>query len=128
MAYKLLLVDDDKDTINNLEPLLAKEGYQARAVYGGSEALGIMDEYKPDIILLDLMMPGMNGFDVLKEVREKHKDKWYPVIILSTRSEMDTLKKCYDLEADFYLPKPVVIDDLLRGIKTMISLISARIT
>lgn len=127
MAYKLLLVDDDKDIVETLSRRLVQEGYDVAVAYDGEEALLKVKEYNPDVILLDLMMPKMNGFEVLKEIRQKYQDKWRPVIIISAHGEVETLEKCYNLEADHYLTKPCDIQHVLVGIKTMISLISARI-
>ncbi|MBU0709659.1 MAG: response regulator, partial [Candidatus Omnitrophica bacterium] len=80
----------------------------------------------PDVILLDLMMPKKNGFEVLKEVRTNIKDKWRPIIIVSAKNDLDSIKLGYNMEADHYLTKPCSMDNLLRGIRTMISLIPAR--
>lgn len=127
MAYKLLVVDDEKDVTDTLVNTLRREGYEAVAAYDGEEALQKVKQEDPDIILLDLMMPKLNGFEVLKEIREKHKDKWRPVIIVSAKVDLESVKKVYDLEADHYLTKPCSTENILHGIKTMISLIPARI-
>jgi len=127
VAYKLLLVDDEMDIIDILKPRLAKEGYEVAVAFDGEEALKKVEEENPDIILLDLIMPKRNGFEVLKEIREKHKDKWRPIIIISAKNELESVQKCYDMEADHYLTKPCDINHVLRGIRTMISLMSARV-
>lgn len=127
MAYKILVVDDDKDIIEVLKNRLTREGYEPVVAYDGQEALEKLKETNPDVILLDLMMPNLNGFEVLKEIREKHKDKWRPVIIMSAQDELASFEKCYNMEADHYLTKPCEMEKVLRGIRTMISLISARI-
>lgn len=127
MAYKLLVVDDNKDVVETLQRRLTKEGYEVSAAYDGEEALRKVKEADPDIILLDLMMPRLNGFEVLKEVREKFKDKWRPIIIISAKDELESMQKCYSMEADHYLTKPCSIENILQGIRTMISLLSARI-
>ncbi len=127
MAYKLLIVDDDKEISEILQSRLLREGYGVAAAFSGEEALDQLKLVDPDIILLDLNLPGINGFDVLKEIREKHADKWRPVIIVSAKSELESLKACYKLEADHYLTKPCNINDILRGITIMLSLIPLRI-
>jgi DNA-binding response OmpR family regulator len=126
MAYKLLVVDDDKEIVETLKSRLIREGYEVAEAFDGEEALVKVKEENPDIILLDLMMPKLNGFEVLKRVREHFKDKWRPVIIISASGELDAVKKSYSLEADHYLSKPVTMDNILRGIRIMISLIPAR--
>jgi DNA-binding response OmpR family regulator len=127
MTYKLLVVDDDKEIVETLKSRLIKEGYAVSTAYDGEEALVKVKQDNPDIVLLDLMMPKLNGFEVLKEIREKYKDKWRPVIIISAKTELESLKKCYHLEADHYLTKPCSMEKILQGIATMISLIPARI-
>jgi DNA-binding response OmpR family regulator len=128
MAYRLLIVDDDLDIVETLKKRLIKEQYEVSTAFDGEEALLKVKEDNPDIILLDLMLPKINGFEVLKEIREKHRDKWRPVIIISAKNELESVKQCYDLEADHYLTKPCDMDKVLRGIETMISLIPARIS
>lgn len=126
MAYKLLVVDDDKAIVDMLEKRLTQEEYEVVVAYDGEEALSKIQKEDPDVILLDLMMPKKNGFDVIKEVRANTKDKWRPIIIVSAKNDLDSIKLGYSMEADHYLTKPCSMDNLLRGIRTMISLIPAR--
>lgn len=127
MTYKILVVDDDKEIVEMLKKALLQEDYEVVVAFDGEEALIRVRDDKPDIILLDLIMPKLNGFEVLKEIRQKYKDKWRPVIIISAKTDLDSLKTCYNLEADHYLTKPARIADVLRSIETMISLIPLRI-
>jgi DNA-binding response OmpR family regulator len=126
MAYKILVVDDERDVLETLAGRLSREGYEVVTALDGEEALLKVKSDNPDIILLDLTLPKKNGFEVLKEVREQYKDKWRPIIIISGRTELEAVRQCYKLEADHYLTKPCTMDIVLRGIKTMISLIPAR--
>lgn len=125
--YKILIVDDDKDIVERLEAKLKREGYKTVVAYDGRKALTKVSKDDPDIVLLDLMLPKLNGFDVLKKIRKEHNERWRPVIIVSARDEMDSLKKSYNLEADHYITKPCNLEDIMRGIKTMISLMPQRI-
>jgi len=127
MAYRILIVDDDRDIVEPLKNRLSREGFETTVAFDGEEALVKAKEDNPDIILLDLVMPKLNGFEVLREIREKHKDKWRPVIIISAKTELESLKSCYKLEADHYLTKPCEFEKILLGIETMISLIPLRI-
>jgi DNA-binding response OmpR family regulator len=126
MAYKILVVDDEQDIIETLKSGLSRQGYEVITAYNGEEALVKVRDEDPDIILLDLIMPKLNGFEVLKEIRQKHKDRWRPVIIISAKSDLDSTKECYQLEADHYLIKPCSLENILHGVKTMISLIPQR--
>lgn len=127
MGYKLLVVDDDKDIVDFFKDRLLREGYEVITAFDGEEALMRIEENDPDIVLLDLIMPKLNGFDVLKKIREVHKDRWRPVIVISAIGELEAIRESYSLEADHYLTKPCDIDNVLRGVRTMISLMPARI-
>ena len=126
MAYKILVVDDDKDIVETLKNRLEKEKYEVAVAFDGEEAITKVKEADPDIVLLDLVMPKLNGFEVLKEIREKYKEKWRPVIVVSAQDDLESLRKSYSLEADHYLTKPCTMEHILAGIKTMISLIPIR--
>ncbi|MGE5308741.1 MAG: response regulator transcription factor [Deltaproteobacteria bacterium] len=126
MTYKILVVDDEPDVREALQRKLMREGYGVVTAVDGEEAIAKMASENPDILLLDLNLPGCNGFDVLKTVREKYNDRWRPVIIVSARQELEATKKCYELEADHYLTKPCGMEHVLEGIQTMISLMPLR--
>lgn len=126
MAYKILVVDDEKDIAESIQNILLREGYEVVVALDGEEALVKVKEDNPDIILLDLILPKLNGYEVLKEIRTKFKDKWRPVVIVSAKTELESVDKCYGLEADHYLTKPYTTENLLRGIRIMISLIPLR--
>lgn len=126
MAYSILVVDDDKDIVETLEKRLRQDGYEVYTAYDGEEALTQFDAHKPDIILLDLMMPKRNGFEVLKEIRLRSRDRWRPVLIVSASADLASVKASYDLEADHYLTKPCNLAAVLNGIRTMISLMPLR--
>jgi DNA-binding response OmpR family regulator len=126
MAYKILIVDDETDIVEMLKSGLSREGYTVSVAYDGEEALAKVKADDPDIILLDLIMPKLNGFEVLKEIREKYQERWRPVIIISAKADLDSTRKCYQLEADHYLIKPCSLENILHGIKTMVSLIPQR--
>lgn len=126
MAYKLLVVDDEKDVVDVVSEKLIRQGYEVVTAYTGTEALDKVRSDNPDIILLDLILPGLNGFEVLREIREKHKDKWRPVIIISSKNELETVMDCYHLEADLYLTKPCSIMDITAAIKKMTDILSLK--
>ncbi|MDD5566329.1 MAG: response regulator [Candidatus Omnitrophica bacterium] len=123
MAFKVLIVDDDQEIIEYLKNILLRHDYEVISASDGEEGLRKVQEENPDVVLLDLVMPKLNGFEVLQEIRQKYKDKWRPVIIISAKTELDSVKQCYNMEADHYLTKPCKPESILRGIQTMISLI-----
>jgi DNA-binding response OmpR family regulator len=127
MAYKLLVVDDDRDILEIIQKRLVQEGYEVINALDGEEALLKVKEDKPDIILLDLVMPKLDGFEVLKEVkrmREENNDKWRPIIVISAKNAFESVIKCYNLQADFYLNKPCRMEDILKAVKEMTAKIS----
>jgi DNA-binding response OmpR family regulator len=127
MAYKILIVDDEKEIVELVRAKLQREGYEVAVAYDGEEALARVKDTDPDALILDLMMPKLNGFEVLRSIRENSNDKWRPVIIVSASTELESLKKSYSMEADHYLTKPCSMDTLLRGVQTVLSLIPLRI-
>ncbi len=126
MSYKILVVDDEKDIVEVVSKKLKAHDYEVAVAYDGEEALSKVQEEEPDIMLLDLMMPKLNGFEVLQKVRESFTKKWIPVIIVSANTDLNSVNKSYGLEADHYLTKPCSFEAILRGIETMISLIPLR--
>lgn len=127
MDYKILVVDDETEVVEIVGKKLQESGYRVTSAYSGEEALLKVKDEKPDIILLDLILPGINGYDVLKQIRQTYKERWIPIIIISARTELDSIRDCYGMEADHYLTKPCEMENILRGIRTMISLMPYRI-
>lgn len=123
---KILVIDDEEASAQMLKTSLECSGaYAVIVTYDGNEGLKKIAEEDPDVVILDVMMPGKNGFEVLKELR-KDGVKWRPVIMLTTKSNFEDVKRGYDLKADFYIPKPFKSEVLKRGIETMLSLIPLR--
>ena len=118
MSKKILIVDDEKSIVDILSFNLGREGYETMAAYDGEAGLTLALEENPDLILLDLMLPKMNGFDVCKAVREKNTST--PIIMLTAReSESD---KVFGLElgADDYITKPFGVRELMARVKVNI--------
>lgn len=126
MAYKVLVVDDEQTIVEFLKYKLTEGGYEVVTAGNGKEGLEKIAGENPDIILLDLMMPELNGFEVLKEIREKYKDKWRPVVILSSKNEFESVLDCYEMQADLYLSKPVDSMAVLAGLKKITDLLALR--
>ena len=126
MAYRILIVDDEKEIVESLTLCLKREGYEVSVAFDGEEALQKLRDDNPDLVILDLMLPKLNGFEVLERMQKEFTDKWRPVIIMSAKDELESWRTCYDLEANLYLIKPCTIDEILHGIIAMISLIPIR--
>lgn len=114
---KVLLVDDDADLSKMLKMRFEAEGYEFMSAYDGKEMLELLKIKKPDAILLDIMLPGMDGYSALREMRKDERYSNIPVIILSAKEK----KKVGDLFAlehiAFFIEKPFEIKDLLEKIR-----------
>lgn len=127
--YKVLIADDEPDVLEVLSVKVSKEGYDVVTAKDGKEALDKIYKDSPDVVLLDILMPKMDGFAVLKKLRENPlPDKWQPVIIISAVGDLESVKRGYNLEADYYLTKPCNFEAILKGIKIMLSLVLQRKT
>ncbi len=105
MAKKILLVEDEKIMINLLEKKLIQEGYDVRVAVNGEEGLKAMREEKPDIVLLDIIMPKMGGFEVMEEMGKDPVLKEIPIVIISNSGQPVELDKAKELGAKDWLIK-----------------------
>lgn len=114
MAAKLLIVEDDTALQKSLSDLLQSEGFLTESASTGADALRKIEKIYPDMILLDLGLPDIQGESILKIVREDHPD--LPVIILTAKSKPQEIAQGLNLGADDYLAKPFAIEELLARI------------
>ncbi len=115
---RLLLADDEKELSNALVAILKHSNYTVDAVYNGTDALDYALTSEYDGIILDIMMPGLDGMEVLKALREKGIST--PVLFLTAKTEVDDRIKGLDLGADDYLPKPFDMGELLARVRAML--------
>ncbi len=114
---KILIVDDDKHISELISLYTEKEGYETREAYDGKDAIRAAEEFQPDLILLDLMLPGMDGYQVCTEIRKSSR---VPIIMLTAKGE--TFDKVLGLElgADDYVVKPFEPKELMARIKAVL--------
>ncbi len=113
-TIKIAVIDDEAAVRKSLENILAKGGgYTVVTAADGKEGLKLVRKAKPDLVLLDIMMPGLDGFEVLKKLKEDYKTMSIPVIILSGWASDDNRIKGSRLYTDLYLAKPIGTDELL---------------
>ena len=110
----ILVVDDNKEIVYSISELLKYEGYQTIGAYDGMQALDVLEQNKIDLILLDVMMPRLNGLSTLMKLREKHK---IPVIILSAKTEESDKVSGLIMGADDYVEKPYNPAELIARVK-----------
>ncbi len=103
---KILVIDDEKDILDLVEYNLKQNGYKVTCVATGEEALDSARSFKPDLILLDLMLPGVDGFDVCKDLKSQPDTQEIPVIMLTAKSEDIDVVTGLELGADDYITKP----------------------
>lgn len=114
--YTVLVVDDVPTNIMLVQTILRKEGYSQLSADSGVKALEIAEKNRPNLILLDIMMPEMDGYEVLKRLKENPKTNYIPVIIMSALSDMQSVVKGYQLGAIEYVTKPFQREELLKRI------------
>ena len=103
----ILIVDDNVTNCEVLQRRLSQHGLKCRVVYDGTNALKAVESKTPDLILLDVILPDINGLELLKEFREKHSADELPIIMVSAFNDVDSTAKCIKLGATDYLPKPL---------------------
>ena len=118
MNKKILIVEDEKNIVDILSFNMGREGYDTLEAYDGEAGLRLALEENPDLILLDLMLPKMDGFDVCRAVREKNRST--PIIMLTAREEESDKVFGLELGADDYITKPFSMRELLARIKVNI--------
>ena len=117
--YKILVVDDEKDILELLKYNLEKEGYQVKTSKDGVAAIEKADTFKPDIILLDIMMPGQDGVETCRQLRLNPKLSDTHIIFLTARSEEYSEVAAFEVGADDYITKPIKPRALLSRIKAL---------
>lgn len=115
---KILIVDDDNNIAELISLYLTKECYDTQIVNDGEEALRAFETFRPNLILLDLMLPGMDGITLLKKARKSGCS--VPVLILTAKSEIDDRVLGLESGADYYLTKPFDMQELLAVMKTIL--------
>jgi two-component system, OmpR family, phosphate regulon response regulator PhoB len=113
MGARILVVEDEPDISALVAYHLARESYRVRTVADGGEALEAIERERPDLVVLDLMLPGMSGLDVLREVRRRPETESLPVILLTARREEEDRVEGLRLGADDYVPKPFSPQELV---------------
>ncbi|MGH7769435.1 MAG: response regulator, partial [Candidatus Binatia bacterium] len=122
MPNKILIVDDEPFNLDLLEQELGDHHYDIERAGDGAEALDKVESFKPDLLLLDYMMPKMNGIEVLKRLRQDERHKSIPVILLTAKGSQEDKVRGLDAGADDYVVKPFDSFELLARVRAMIRL------
>jgi two-component system sensor histidine kinase ChiS len=124
----ILLVDDEPENLLLMTEILETEGYEVRQAESGSKALELVEEAAPQLILLDIMMPDMDGFEVCRRIRHDPQNATIPVLFLTALSDDDSLLQSIEVMGDDYLTKPVNINLVLKKIMSTLKLLEIRDT
>ena len=120
MAEKILVVDDTPVNVKLLADLLTVKGYAVVTAAGGAEALAAVEKDQPDLVLLDVMMPGMSGYDVCRKIRANVATAMLPVVMVTALDPVQERVKGIDAGADDFLSKPINQPELLARVKSLL--------
>ncbi|OGU31872.1 MAG: hypothetical protein A2057_06490 [Ignavibacteria bacterium GWA2_35_9] len=115
---KILIIEDDKAYIENIKILLEEEGFNVTSAVNGFDGIELAKNEIPNLIICDIMLPDVDGYSILKELRRREKTKFIPLIFLTAKASMSDLRIGMNLGADDYLTKPFRADDLLTAVRT----------
>lgn len=121
MMKKILLVEDDENLIKSFNDFISKEGFDFKSAVNGEDGIELAKQEKPDLILLDIVIPKKSGFDVLYELKKDENLKNIPVIILTNLEEEKDIEKALSLGAYTYLVKAnYSLDEIIKKIKEVL--------
>ena len=121
MAEKILIVDDDLDTLRLVGLMLQHQGYRIIAASGGQQALALTQGDKPDLVLLDIMMPEMDGYEVARKLRSDPTTSGIPIIMFTAKTQVDDKIAGFEAGADDYLTKPTQPRELFAHVKAVLA-------
>ena len=119
---KILIVDDTMDTVELLRKRLRSEGYDTSEAYDGVECLKSVETYNPDLIILDVMMPRMNGYEACQKLKANEDTRYIPVLMLTAKGEVTDKIKGLDIGADDYLAKPFDYKELSARVRSLLNI------
>lgn len=117
---QILIVEDNDILTDILELKLEQEGFSVSKTGNGNEGLKMAMEHPPTLLILDIMLPGMNGFEILRELRKNEDTRDLKVLILTSKGREDDLKRGFELKADEYMTKPFSVEELVMRIQRLI--------
>ncbi len=124
-AYNVLAVDDIPLNLVLVQKMLMRFNFQMRVAANGQAALDAVALKKPDLILLDLMMPGIDGFEVIKRLKENPDTADIRIVVLSALNSNEDVVKAYSMGADDFIMKPIIMEKLLTTVITQMQVIQA---
>lgn len=120
VTKRVLIVDDEAEVRKLISDYLKRKRFEVYEAHNGARALSVIEKTKPDLIILDVVMPVMDGFQTLERLKNEPKYLQIPVIMLTVKSQPQNLDIGISLEADFYLPKPFKLNNLMKFINLLL--------
>jgi len=117
---RVLIVDDEPNIVTALEFLLERRGYEVRVATNGEEAVALVESFRPDVMLLDVMMPKRSGYEVCQRVRERPDMQHVKIVMLSAKGREAEVSKGLSLGADLYITKPFSTQELVERIDALL--------
>ncbi|MEE9144029.1 MAG: response regulator [Candidatus Binatia bacterium] len=102
----IMVIDDQPDILDIVKTILERSGYVVQVADSGMEAFSLLEEKKPDLIILDIMMPQMDGWKVLKQLKGNADYSSIPVILITAKIQQENMVRGYEMGADYFIPKP----------------------
>ncbi len=119
---RIMIVDDEIGARTLIGIMLDRGGFEVLKAGDANQALSMLDQDSPDLIILDVMMPGMDGIDLCRAIRKRPATTTTPVLILSTRGDAESVMRGMDAGATDYLPKPILHHDLVAKVRHLLNL------
>jgi len=116
----IMVVDDNPDIVTIVRTILEGKGYNVASAYSGAELLSSLEKDKPDLVVLDIMMPQMDGLEVLTRLKAAPETAAIPVILLTAKVQYEDVLGGYKLGADYYITKPFTSTQLINGINLLL--------
>lgn len=113
---KVLIVDDIPNNVEAVSEMIQEFDFDIQKAFNGKEAIEKIDSFLPNIILLDLMMPGTNGWDIIEYVRAKFDKSQMAIIVTSLLSNKDNIDECYEMGVNDYVTKPIIKSRLISSV------------
>ena len=117
----ILIIDDDPDALAILETFLESQGHSPHRAGTGPEGLALAHEERPDVVILDVMMPGMDGWEVVRRIRQQPDLEQTRIVMLTARDDKRSRREALDAGADLYLVKPLSLNELATQIASVLS-------
>jgi two-component system, OmpR family, alkaline phosphatase synthesis response regulator PhoP len=120
MSKKILIADDEPSIVTAVEFLLRRDGYEVQVARDGNEALQLIESSRPDLVVLDVMMPQKSGYEVCRTIRERDDWRHIKVVMLSAKGRDAEVAKGMAIGADVYVTKPFSTRELIGRIRTLL--------